>query len=310
MSVEALKKLLVRKMGASSVFSGVLDNIDNHPEWSWSKVQEVIRDKHMRITSSDVVNNSAKISERDSQSVNDSSTAIMNVQNSNPNPKFIARKQSSKTCWNCKCEGHSTSACPSLFCRNCGQFWTSDADKGFHFPTVCEKRPVNSSNKRKNDKDQGPQKKKLNSVTFANAISTNVSVWDQMCSDEAVVVDNDEEDNVEEILNSVHSIYLSSILTNYLIFGVASQGSEVYSSDFNMLMLDSGAAISITHPQVAKLCGVPILRLSQSTVVYFANNTTAEVSFMANFGPVLGKVLLCSEVSSTLISVVQLSTLY
>ena len=47
MSDESLKKLLIRKMGAASVFSGLLDNIENHPEWSWNKVQEVIRDKYM-----------------------------------------------------------------------------------------------------------------------------------------------------------------------------------------------------------------------------------------------------------------------
>jgi hypothetical protein len=135
MSDEALKKLLVRKMGAAPVFSGLMDNFANHPEWSWSKVQEIIRDTHMRISSSDV-SSSVKAAERDFHSFNDSSTAVMNVQSINPNPKYVARK-GNRACWNCKCEGHTTSDCPALFCRNCGMFWTNSSDKTFHFPAVC-----------------------------------------------------------------------------------------------------------------------------------------------------------------------------
>ena len=232
----------------------------------------------------------------------------MNVQSNNQNPvsKLVARKAVTKSCWNCKGEGHNTFECPSLFCRNCGQFWINADDSGFHFPGVCPKRPPF---KRKAEQDNRPKKKKVNAVTFAGVVDTNVSIWDQMCSEESVIVVNDEDDDVEEILNSVHNVYFSSISSNYLIFGIATHGSE-NSSDNSMLMLDSGAAISVTHPEVAKLCGVPILKLSQPTVLHFANNTTAEAKYMANFGPLLGKVLLCAEVSSTLISVVQLSRRY
>ena len=78
MSDESLKKLVVRKMGSSPTFLGLMDNIAYHPEWSWAKVQQVIRDTHMRISSSDVVLGKA-IQKSDVQSFADSSTAIMKV---------------------------------------------------------------------------------------------------------------------------------------------------------------------------------------------------------------------------------------
>jgi len=277
MSDEALKKLLVRKMGAAPVFSGLMDNFANHPEWSWSKVQEIIRDTHMRISSSDV-SSSVKAAERDFQSFNDSSTAVMNVQSINPNPKYVARK-GNRACWNCKCEGHTTSDCPALFCRNCGMFWTNSSDKTFHFPAVCVKRP-GINNKRKAEQEVGEKKKKVNSVKFDSNVKCSDSIWDQMCRDEAVTVVNDEEDDVEAILNSVHDVYLSSSSSEYLIFGIATKESVLSSQDSTMLMLDSGAAISVTHPEVAKLFNVPIIKLSQPTILHFANNTSAEACYM------------------------------
>jgi hypothetical protein len=189
-----------------------------------------------------------------------------------------------------------------MFCRNCASFWGSKDDKGYHNATKCAKRPdINS--KRKNDQDR-PDKKKISSVTFSKGKTDDVSLWDQVCIDEAATILVDVDDEVDEILNCVHDVYLSASSTDYLIYGIATIATQNNLIESSILMLDSGAAISITHPEVARQHGVPIILLSQPTILHFANNSTAEAKYMANFGPVLGKVLLCPEVSCTSISIV------
>ena len=262
MSDEALKKLLVRKLGASSAFNGLMDNLDNHPDWSWNKVQECIRDTHMRITSSDNVS-SGKVIEKDEFQSYNSSTAVMAVYDEQ-STKLVGRRPA-KPCWNCKIEGHGVGECLAMFCRNCKTFWSSNTDKGYHNAAKCSKRPESTFQKRKNEdqsKDNG-KKKKVNAVTFAKGPATDVSLWEQVCRDEAVTVVTDADDEVEELLNSVHDVYLSASSTQFLINGVSTLATQPNLTESSILMLDSGAAISITHPEVARQCGVPIIKLTQ-----------------------------------------------
>ena len=309
MSDESLKKLVVRKMGSSPTFLGLMDNIAYHPEWSWAKVQQVIRDTHMRISSSDVVLVKAT-QKSDVQSFADSSTAVMKVNADVTNiPKFKGQRSNGekKRCWNCRVDGpagiHYVTECPALFCRNCSVFWDSKLDKTYHNAAVCPKRP----DRKRQGESEREDKKKVSCVKVVSSSSSTASIWDQFCKEAALTIVNDDGDDVEQVINSVLDVYLSSSSSNYLVCGINTQGQSTHNIESSMVMIDSGAAVSITHPSVAKLWDVPILLLSQPTVVHFANNTTAEANYMANFGSILGKVLLCSEVSSTLISAVQIS---
>ena len=79
------------------------------------------------------------------------------------------------------------------------------------------------------------------------------------------------------------------------------------SIDYHMMTMDSGAAISISNPEVAKVRELEIFRYETPICLEFANQSKGKAYLWADFGKFLGEVALIPQCSSTLISTIKLA---
>jgi hypothetical protein len=88
---------------------------------------------------------------------------------------------------------------------------------------------------------------------------------------------------------------------------IASISTEDTELDMDRALMDSGAAISLSHPSIARKFSLPMYDLPKMITLEFANGTLETCHKYANFGSIFGRVIICEAVKRTLISTVQLS---
>jgi len=268
--------------------------------WDVDKVAEEYKNKSDKVVDSNfeqnmimyvnkIKNNSKNGNERysnDYSSVEKKPRYSNYNSNSNKYVKVVDTKPNQ--CKHCAVIGHLAKQCQAMMCRWCSSFFSSNKDNNYHHHTTCKYYPY------KQDSMQSIPAK----VNMVNVDETNNfnNIGEQ---DIENLINHFDYDSVSEDNDVINSIYAK----------VSALATDLWSSEIQgkHLIFDSGASISISHPSVAKALNIQIYNYNKPIQLRYANNSTGKAYMFANFGPILGHVVLSESVTITLISTYMLS---
>ena len=179
------------------------------------------------------------------------------------------------------------------------------SDKAYHKTPECPKRDKSSIKSNKRSRIDSPISKEVDAV-YAELCDDNmvpklpdVDPWDEWYSSNAIKPNElATSEDLDVNVNLPTNFYFNSKISAIIKINT-SVNSDI---NFHTALIDSGAMISISHPAIAKYYNFQIYESQISFKLEFANSSTTKSKYYAIFGTLLGKVILTSEVNSTIIS--------